>query len=130
MTPGPHLHMVFFIMKIIKIGGGCLKDGPSANIILDLATARGKGNIFVVSAFYGITNILISGIEAALASEDFIEGVIRDLKTRHRTFVDCLVKPPEAKTGRFNNWINCSVNWNGTISASASPGKPHPGCGT
>lgn len=89
--------MVFFIMKIIKIGGGCLKDGPSANIILDLATARGKGNIFVVSAFYGITNILISGIEAALASEDFIEGVIRDLKTRHRTFVDCLVKPPEAK---------------------------------
>ncbi|MGM0394170.1 MAG: aspartate kinase, partial [Thermodesulfobacteriota bacterium] len=61
-------------MKVIKIGGGCLKDGPTANIILDLAAARGKGNIFVVSAFYGITNLLVSGIEAALASENAIEG--------------------------------------------------------
>lgn len=26
-------------MKVIKIGGGCLKDGPTAKIILDLAAA-------------------------------------------------------------------------------------------
>jgi aspartate kinase len=84
-------------MKVIKIGGGCLKDGPTAKIILDLAAARGKGNIFVVSAFYGITNALISGIDAALASEDTIEGVIKDLKTRHKIIVDCLVKTPEEK---------------------------------
>ena len=84
-------------MKVIKIGGGCLKDGPTAKIILDLAAARGKGNIFVVSAFYGITNALISGIDAALASEDTIEGVIQDLKTRHQIIVDCLVKTPEEK---------------------------------
>ena len=84
-------------MKVIKIGGGCLKDGPTANIIMDLAAARGKGNIFVVSAFYGITNLLVSGIEAALASENAIEGVVRDLKTRHQTFIDCLVELPEEK---------------------------------
>lgn len=117
-------------MKVIKIGGGCLKDGPTANIILDLATARGKGSIFVVSAFYGITNALISGIEAALASEDTIEGVIRDLRNRHQVIVDCLMEPPEEKTGPFRNWINCSANWNGTISASVSPGRPRRGCGT
>ncbi|MCF8088052.1 MAG: aspartate kinase [Desulfotignum sp.] len=84
-------------MKVIKIGGGCLKDGPTAHIILDLAAARGKGSIFVVSAFYGITNTLISGIEAALASEDAIEGVIRDLRHRHQVIVDCLMEPPEEK---------------------------------
>jgi aspartate kinase len=84
-------------MKVIKIGGGCLKDGPTANIILDLAAARGKGNIFVVSAFYGITDILFAGIEAALASEDAIEGVIQDLRSRHQAIVDCLVDPAEAK---------------------------------
>ncbi len=84
-------------MKVIKIGGGCLKDGPSANIILDLAATRGKGNIFVVSAFYGVTNALISGIEAALASEDSIEAVIQDLRSRHHTIIDCLVDSAEAK---------------------------------
>jgi aspartate kinase len=84
-------------MKVIKIGGGCLKDGPAANIILDLAAVRGKGNIFVVSAFYGITNILISGIDAALASEGTIEKVILDLKIRHQAIIDSLVQTPEEK---------------------------------
>ena len=56
-------------MKVIKIGGGCLKDGPAANAIIELIAKRGKGDIFVLSAFYGVTDILISGIERALESE-------------------------------------------------------------
>ncbi|MEX1299754.1 MAG: aspartate kinase [Desulfotignum sp.] len=84
-------------MKVIKIGGGCLKDGPTAKFILELAAARGKGNIFVVSAFYGITDILVSGIDAALASEHTIEGIIQDLKTRHKAIIDDLVEPFEEK---------------------------------
>ena len=53
-------------MKVIKIGGGCLKDGPAAKKIIDLIAKRGQGDVFVLSAFYGVTDILISGIEKAL----------------------------------------------------------------
>ncbi|OGQ89857.1 MAG: hypothetical protein A2464_13775 [Deltaproteobacteria bacterium RIFOXYC2_FULL_48_10] len=63
-------------MKFIKIGGGCLKDGPAARKIIELIAKRGQGNLFVLSAFYGVTDILISGIEKALGSEDHIPAVI------------------------------------------------------
>lgn len=88
-------------MKVIKIGGGCLKNGPTAKIILELAAARGKGSIFVVSAFYGVTDILVSGINSALASEKNIKTVIQDLKTRHHAILDCLVKDPAEKNRAF-----------------------------
>ena len=74
-------------MKVIKIGGGCLKDGPAAKKIIDLIAKRGQGDIFVLSAFYGVTNILIAGIQKALGNEDDIPSIITRLKTMHNTII-------------------------------------------
>jgi aspartate kinase len=79
-------------MKVIKIGGGCLKDGPAANLIVELIAQRGKGDIFVVSAFYGVTDILISGIEQALASEENIALTINTIRTRHNIIIKELIQ--------------------------------------
>lgn len=79
-------------MKVIKIGGGCLKDGPAAKKIVELIARRGQGNIFVLSAFFGVTDILIRGIEKALANEDDIPRVMNRLQTLHSTFIKDLVK--------------------------------------
>ncbi len=78
-------------MKVIKIGGGCLKDGPAAKAIIDLITRRGKGDVFVLSAFYGVTDILISGIDQALAAEDNIPNIISRLKGLHHTIIKDLI---------------------------------------
>jgi len=78
-------------MKVIKIGGGCLKDGPSARKIIELIAMRGKGDIFVLSAFYGVTDILINGIEKALQNEDTIPSLMTRLKTRHNTIIKVLI---------------------------------------
>ncbi|MCD4719647.1 MAG: aspartate kinase [Desulfobacula sp.] len=78
-------------MKVIKIGGGCLKDGPAAGKIIKLIAKRGEGDIFVVSAFYGVTDILISGIEKALDNEDNIPSIITSLKTLHNTIIKSLI---------------------------------------
>ncbi len=59
-------------MKVVKIGGGCLKDAATIKHIMELVTVRGEGNVFVVSALYGVTNIIIDGIEKALADESLI----------------------------------------------------------
>ena len=59
-------------MKVIKIGGGCLKDGPAAKKIVELIAHRGEGDIFVLSAFYGVTDMLMRAIDTALACEDDI----------------------------------------------------------
>ncbi len=84
-------------MKVIKIGGGCLKDGPAAKVIIDLIVTRGKGDIFVLSAFYGVTDVLISGIEKALASEENIAKTISSLKTRHNTIIKDLIHDDRLK---------------------------------
>jgi aspartate kinase len=75
-------------MKVIKIGGGCLKDGPASNRI----TKRGKGDVFVLSAFYGVTDILISGIDRALESEENIPLIVNTLRTRHNHIIKKLIQ--------------------------------------
>ena len=78
-------------MKVIKIGGGCLKDGPAARKIIELIGKRGKGDVFVLSAFYGVTDILIKGIQKALESENNILSIITKLKTLHNTIIKNLI---------------------------------------
>ncbi len=78
-------------MKVIKIGGGCLKDGPAAKVIIDLIARRGQGDIFVLSAFYGVTDILIAGIDLALAAESNIPDIITRLKGLHHTAIQALI---------------------------------------
>ncbi len=84
-------------MKVIKIGGGCLKDGQAANAIIKLIAKRGKGDIFVLSAFYGVTDILISGIEKALESEANIPLIINGLRTRHNHIIKILIQEERPK---------------------------------
>jgi aspartate kinase len=78
-------------MKVIKIGGGCLKDGHAAGKIIELIAERGRGNIFVLSAFYGVTNILLDGIQKALEDENEIARVMTRLKTMHNSIIKCLI---------------------------------------
>ena len=64
-------------MKVIKIGGGCLKDIETIEQILALIATRGQGNIVVLSALNGVTDTLIEGMSAALADEDKISDIIK-----------------------------------------------------
>ena len=70
-------------MKVIKIGGGCLTDSATIGHILNLIAHRGQGNVFVLSALNGITDTLIDGMPAALASEDNIPELISHLRDKH-----------------------------------------------
>ena len=81
-------------MKVIKIGGGCLKDSETIEHILNLITTRGHGHIFVLSALNGVTDTLIDGMSEALANEDSIPDIISHLRNKHtlvaeRLFPNC-----------------------------------------
>jgi len=70
-------------VKVVKVGGGCLKGKKTIDGILDLVEERGPGNIFVVSALNGITDILIGGMAEALADENTITPLMGRLKNKH-----------------------------------------------
>jgi len=70
-------------VKVIKIGGGCLKGTKNIARILDLISERCQGDILVVSALNGVTDLLIQGTRKALESEEAIGEIIGGLKKKH-----------------------------------------------
>lgn len=78
-------------MKVIKVGGGCLKGNNTIKEILSLVDERGKGNIFVVSALNGITDMLINGISTALKTEERIPEIIEAIKLQHTETAEFII---------------------------------------
>ena len=70
-------------MKVIKIGGGSLRGKRNIQEILDLVADKGRGNIFVVSALGGITDLLIDGMSEALRDDGAIPSIISLLRNKH-----------------------------------------------
>jgi len=70
-------------MKVIKIGGGCLRGKKKIAEIVDLLPEKGVGNIVVVSALYGMTDILIDSMSVALEDDSKIPKIISRIKSRH-----------------------------------------------
>ena len=78
-------------MKVIKIGGGCLKGNSVVGEIIHLIAKQGKGDIFVLSALSGVTNILVQGMEKALKDEKSIPETINLLRKKHHDLARYLV---------------------------------------
>jgi aspartate kinase len=70
-------------MKVIKIGGGCLKGKQTIAHIIDLIADRGRGHILVLSALNGVTDSLIQGMSEALEDDRAIPNIIGHLKNKH-----------------------------------------------
>ena len=70
-------------MKVIKIGGGCLKGIKNIQRIITLVDERCQGDCLVVSALNGITDTLITGMQKALAAEENIPKIINHLASVH-----------------------------------------------
>ncbi len=95
-------------MKVIKIGGGCLKGKRNIARILDLLEGLGRGNIVVVSALGGVTDFLISGTSEALEDEAKIPEIISGLKRRH-TGVARFVIQRESAANHFARELDRSL---------------------
>ena len=96
-------------MKVIKIGGGCLKGKKNIEKIVELIVDRGRGHIFVVSALSGVTDFLIDSMSMALESDDNIPKIINYLKNKHMLIARYLIlKGSDQKN--FNRDISKSLS--------------------
>jgi aspartate kinase len=96
-------------MKTIKIGGGCLNGKKTIARILDLVEARAKGHVIVVSALYGITDILIEGMTAALDNDENIPALISRIKAKHTLVARHLITKVRA-LNEFQRDFNRNLN--------------------
>jgi len=96
-------------MKVIKIGGGCLKGKKNIGHILELIIKHGCGHIFVVSALNGITDFLIDSMDVALSDENEIPAIISRLKSKHMLIARHLM-PKADDQKKFSRDLNKSVS--------------------
>ncbi|ACN17636.1 Probable aspartokinase (Aspartate kinase) [Desulforapulum autotrophicum HRM2] len=78
-------------MKVIKIGGGCLRGQGVVARIVELIGERGRGNVFVLSALSGITDQLSIGIKMALVDEETIPALIDGIRQEHLVLAQTLI---------------------------------------
>ena len=91
-------------MKVIKIGGGCLNGKKTISEIMELVKKRGPGNIFVVSALNGVTDILIDGMETALKDEEMIAVTISEIRRKHNKTAEYIIKD-KGNLDKFNSYL-------------------------
>ena len=63
-------------MKVMKFGGGCLKDGKDFRQVADIIFSEKEPPIIVVSAIYGVTDLIVDGLEMAKQSETMVPPLL------------------------------------------------------
>ncbi len=70
-------------MKVMKFGGGCLRDENDFLNVARIIKSEKERLIIVVSAVYGITDLLIEAMRKALISEREIDKIVEKIKDFH-----------------------------------------------
>jgi len=69
--------------KVMKFGGGCLKDARSVGRAAAIVCSENPAPAVVVSAVSGVTDLLFAGINEAAKDEKAITGSVREIYDLH-----------------------------------------------
>jgi len=81
--------------KVMKFGGGCLRDGRTVARACEIIGGQSRPGAVavVVSAVSGVTEQLLEAIEQAKRHERSIPGILAGLASSHRSIIDELCPP-------------------------------------
>lgn len=91
-------------MKVMKFGGGCLKNGKDFLDIAKIVRNEKEDLILVVSAVYGVTDLIIEAMKRALTSEREIDREVEKIRGIHFAICDEILKN-ETKA-----WVRREIN--------------------
>lgn len=79
-------------MKVMKFGGGCLKDHKHFLQVAEIINSEKDTPLVVVSAVSGITDLLEEGIQAALDSEKKVVGIMKPIRNKHEVIANASIQ--------------------------------------
>ena len=91
---------------------------------------RGAGHVFVVSALYGVTDLLISGMDEAMAGEEKIPEIISRIRDEHMRVAAYLIGDENRLKEYQGDLAAALEGWSVFITVSILPVRSHPRCGT
>lgn len=90
-------------MKVMKFGGGCLRDRDHFLKVANIITAEKEKTAVVISAVYGITNLLTDAIQLAVKSEKHVPDLIKKTRVKHKKIATEILNDDGLRTELFKN---------------------------
>ncbi|MFX1252316.1 MAG: aspartate kinase [Promethearchaeota archaeon] len=81
----------------MKIGGGCLKDTSDFLKVVDVVRSEDEPLAIVVSAVFGVTNLLINSIKLVTGSDTQVPFIINNIKERHKQIIEDIIIDEDIK---------------------------------
>ncbi|MHA2026119.1 MAG: aspartate kinase [Candidatus Thorarchaeota archaeon] len=78
-------------MKVLKFGGGCLKNSESILRVVEILQSDKEPKAVVVSALNGVTDQLIDGMTAARESESNVPNLVGQIKDAHVQVIEAII---------------------------------------
>lgn len=79
-------------MKVMKFGGGCFKSPEALAKVIGIIESQNPPIVVVVSALYGVTDMILNGIRAAKENDSSIGGWADSIFLLHADMMDALLK--------------------------------------
>ncbi|MHA2139851.1 MAG: aspartate kinase [Candidatus Thorarchaeota archaeon] len=90
-------------MKVMKFGGGCLRDSQGFRRVGAIVQSVSSNSlVVVVSAVAGITDMLANASEAALTSDAEIPQYVNDIRDIHHRITEEAIDSAELREGTFS----------------------------
>jgi aspartate kinase len=83
-------------MKVMKFGGGCIRDARSLGQVADIVAADRKDCVVVLSAVYGQTNEIREFAQKAKEGRADIDGFTKGLREEHETIARQAIEDKQA----------------------------------
>ncbi len=85
-------------MKILKFGGSSVGSSESLKQVEQIIASEKKPLIIVVSAFYGVTNLLEKAAEQAAGNNNYYLQTLEEITEKYTSVVKTVVTPTEQTT--------------------------------
>jgi bifunctional aspartokinase / homoserine dehydrogenase 1 len=97
-------------MIVLKFGGTSVANAQNIKLVLDIVSKKSKEDklAVVVSAFSGVTDLLLSASTTAAAKDKKYKDIIQEIDRKHKEAIDELI--PLSEQSDVINTINSSIN--------------------
>ena len=99
-----------FVMKILKFGGTSVANAQNIKLVLNIITKTCKNDklVIVVSAFSGITDLLVLAAANASAKDKNYKEIVNQIEKKHKEVIEELI--PLSDQSELIDAINSNIN--------------------
>ena len=97
-------------MNVLKFGGTSVANAHNIKLVCDIVTEKATHEriVVVVSAFSGVTDLLLSAANKAASKDQSYKDILESVKTKHVEAIHDLVGV-SSQTALLTNWAHCST---------------------